>query len=352
MSEAGDTYTLAQAAKVLRLSEPQIIQLITEGVLAGAMDEGGRWRIPRRAVHDRLGNRLAVKPPRTHRTAPTTREADFYTPGEAAQLLRLTEFAVLGMLTTGQLEGQQDEQARWWIPASTIDHAARRSSGTDAPPDPSAEETIAMAPVSTEPQASEETIELESVAGRASRTPSTHDEGERRADPPSGDHGGSSDDREGRTRPSVGDHGGSSVDEGWVTTKVAAEAIGVTPRTIRTYIHEGELQGKVEQEGINKRLLVSIASLDELRMRRETEGKFRPQRGSYSAREKGEGDVAEVIRDLTTRLEERAAEAASLRTRLELTAEAESTLKERVTKLEEELEAERSKGFWRRLFGG
>src|SRR5215204_7518149 len=133
--------------------------------------------------------------------------------------------------------------------------------------------------------------------------------------------------------------GNSDGSSGWVTTKVAAEAIGVTPRTIRTYIHEGELEGKVEQEGINKRLLVSIASLDELRMRRETEGKFRPQRGSSSAREKGEGDVADVIRDLTARLEERAAEAASLRTRLELTAEAESTLKERVAKLEEELEA-------------
>ena len=352
MSEAEDTYTLAQAAKVLRLSEPQIIQLITEGVLAGAMDEGGRWRIPRRAVHDRLPNRLAVKPTRTHQAVPTTREADFYTPGEAAQLLRLTEFAVLGMLTTGQLEGQQDEQARWWIPASTVADAARRSSGTDAPPDPSAEETIAMAPVITEPQSSEETIELESVGGRAPRTPSTYDEGEGRTENPSGDPGGSSDDREERTRPSVGDPEGSSVDEGWVTTKVAAEAIGVTARTIRTYIHEGELQGKVEKEGINKRLLVSIASLDELRMRREREGKFRPQRGSPSAREKGEGDVAEVIRELTARLEERAAEAASLRTRLELTAEAESTLKERVAKLEEELEAERSKGFWRRLFGG
>src|SRR5215212_631875 len=227
MSEAEDTYTPAQVAKILRLSEPQIIQLITDGDLAGAMDEGGSWRIPRRAVQDRLGNRLAVKPPRTHNDAPMSREADFYSPGEAANLLGLPEVTVLGMLTTGQLEGQQDEQARWWIPASTIDHAARRSSGTDAPPDPSAEETIAMAPVSTESQASEETIELESVAGRASRTPSTHDDGE------------------GRTRPSVGDHGGSSVDEGWVTTKVAAEAIGVTPRTIRTYIHEGELQGKV-----------------------------------------------------------------------------------------------------------
>ena len=352
MSEAEDTYTLAQAAKILRLSEPQIIQLITEGVLAGAMDEGGRWLIPRRAVHDRLGTRLAVKPPRTLQAAPTTREADFYTPGEAAQLLGLSEFTVLGMLTTGQLEGQQDEQARWWIPASTIDDAARRSSGTDAPPDPSAEETIAMVPVSSEPQASEETIELESVAGRAPRTPSTHDEGEGRTEPPSGDPVGSSEEREGRTQPPCGDPGRSSVDQGWVTTKVAAEAIGVTPRTIRTYIHEGELEGKVEQEGINKRLLVSIASLDELRVRRETEGKFRPHRGSSSAREKGEGDVAEVIRDLTARLEERVAEAASLRTRLELTTEAESTLKERVAKLEEELEAERSKGFWRRLFRG
>src|SRR5215207_4311056 len=334
MSEAEDTYTPAQAAKILRLSEPRIIQLITDGDLAGAMDEGGHWRIPRRAVHDRLGNRLAIKRPRTHQAAPMTREADFYTPGEAARLLGKTEFTVLGLLATGQLEGQQDEQARWWIPASVIDEAVRRSRSTDAPPDPSAEATIAMLPVSSEPKASEETVELEAVAGRVPRTPSTDAEGEGRTDPP------------------VGDYGGSSVDQGWVTTKVAAEALGVTARTIRTYIHEGELEGKVEQEGINKRLLVSIPSLDELRMRRETEGKFRPQRGPSSAQEKSEGDVSDVIRDLAVRLEERAAEAASLRTRLVLTAEAESTLKERVAKLEEELKAERSKGFWRRLFGG
>ena len=351
MSEVEDTYTPAQAAKILRLSEPQILQLITEGDLAGAMDEGGRWRIPRRAVHDRLGTQLALKPPRTQQAAPMSREADFYTPGEVARLMGLTEFTVLGLLATGQLEGQQDEQARWWIPASTIADAARRS-GTDAPPDPSAEETIAMAPVSSEPKASEETVELPAVAGPRPRTPSTDEEAEGRTDPPGGDPRGSSEEGEGRTHPPVGDYGGSSVHQGWVTTKVAAEALGVTPRTIRTYIHEGELEGKVEQEGINKRLLVSIPSLDELRVRRETEGKFRPQRGSSSVREKSEGDVSDVIRDLTVRLEERVAEAASLRTRLELTAEAESTLKERVAKLEEELEAERSKGFWRRLFGG
>src|SRR5215204_6345092 len=147
MSEADDTYTPAQAAKILRLSEPQIIQLITDGDLAGAMDESGRWRIPRRAVHDRLGTRLALKPPRTHQAVRMAREADFYTPGEAASLMGLTEFTVLGLLATGQLEGQQDEQARWWIPASTIADAVRRSRGTNAPPDPSAEETLPMPPV-------------------------------------------------------------------------------------------------------------------------------------------------------------------------------------------------------------
>jgi excisionase family DNA binding protein len=352
MNEAEDTYTPTQAAKILRLSEPRIIQLLKEGDLAGAMDESGRWRIPRRAVHERLRNRLATKPPRISQAAPMTREADFYTPGEAATLLGLTEYTVLGLLTTGQLEGEQDEQARWWIPASTVDDAMRHSRGTDAPPDPSAEETIPMPAVSSEPQASEETIELEAVAGPGPRAPFTDEGGEGRTEPLIGDPVGSSGEREGRTEPSSGDPGGSSGSQGWVTTKVAAEAIGVTPRTIRTYIHEGELEGKVEQEGINKRLLVSIASLDELRVRREKEGKFRPQRESSSAREKSEGDVAEVIWDLTIRLEERAAEAASLRTRLELTAEAESTLKERVERLEAELEAERSKGFWRRLFGG
>jgi len=266
------------------------------------------------------------------------READFYTPGEAARLLGLPEFTVLGLLTSGQLEGHQDEQARWWIPAVAVDEAVRRGRDTDAPVDPSAEETIAMPPVSpagsADEPAGDEPTQFEAVAGSLPRTPSTDDEGEGPTEAPSGDRGG------------------SAGDQGWVTTKVAAEALGVTLRTIHTYVHEGELEGKAEQEGINKRLLVSIASLDELRVRRETEGKFRPQRGHSSGPEKSEGDVAEVIRDLSARLEARAAEAASLRTRLELTVEAESTLKERVAMLEEELEAERSKGFWRRLFGG
>jgi len=71
------------------------------------------------------------------------------------------------------------------------------------------------------------------------------------------------------------------------------------------------------------------------------------------------------MHDLATRLETRASEAAKLRTRLELTEKTQSTIEEERNRLAEslhteqqaemlrkELEAERSKGFWQRLFGG
>ena len=329
MSEAEDTYTLAQAAKVLRLSEPQIIQLITEGVLAGAMDEGGRWRIPRRAVHDRLGNRLAVKPPRTHGTAPTTREADFYTPGEAAQLLRLTEFAVLGMLTTGQLEGQQDEQARWWIPASTIDHAARRSSGTDAPPDPSAEETIPMPPVTPrggvdKPASEEETIQFEASAGPVPRTPPTDTEGV------------------GRTE--------GAQDKGHETQYVAvgeaAKLLGVHRNTVHNRIKAGRIKAHKVIEG----------DREFYRIDRDSLGVGRP-----SAVERHEGahrtieghELAQVIADrLEVVVQDYALELGDVREQLGEERAKREQAEEENQRLREQLEAERSKGFWRRLFGG
>ena len=62
---------------------------------------------------------------------PMPREADFYTPGEAADLLGLTEFTVLGLLTSGQLEGHQDKEARWLIPAAAVNETVRRDRGAD-----------------------------------------------------------------------------------------------------------------------------------------------------------------------------------------------------------------------------
>ena len=164
---------------------------------------------------------------------------------------------------------------------------------------------------------------------------------------------------------------------GWVTTKVAAEALGVDPRTVRTYINRGELDAKVEGEGVEKTYLVAIDSLHALRVRRGFPRKTRTKSREKSAEvvdgAEGAEDYADMVRDLTDRLIRLSSETAELRTRLELTVRAESTLQEErdqlrqdrererqerldaqqeAQRLREELEAERSKGFWRRLFGG
>jgi DNA-binding transcriptional MerR regulator len=139
---------------------------------------------------------------------------------------------------------------------------------------------------------------------------------------------------------------------GWATTAAAAKALNVSPRTIRLYIEKGELEGRLE-EGTDKRIwLVSIDSLNTLRAKRGTSG-IVPDESPEIAE-----TIPEAMRELALRLESRAAEAAELRTRLELTEKTQSTLEqernqlqERVEKLETELEAERSKGFWQRLFG-
>jgi DNA-binding transcriptional MerR regulator len=150
--------------------------------------------------------------------------------------------------------------------------------------------------------------------------------------------------------------GNSAGASGWVTTQVAAEALGVDPRTVRTYISRGILKAKVEGEGVEKAYSVDIDSLYALRDARKSSGK-----GPRKIREKSADaeDFAELIRDLTAQVVERSSEAADLRARLQLTERTQSSLEEEARALREErdrlraeLEAERSKGFWQRLFGG
>ncbi len=292
------------------------------------------------------------------------READTFTPGEVARALGLTEFTVLSLLTSGQLEGHQDDQARWWIPASAVDAAImRRSASTDAPPDPSVEETTAMPPVSpsggadtpatdtpdteipaTDPPAGEETIQFEAVAGPVQRTPPTDDDGQ------------------------------ATSESGWTTTDQAARSLGVSPRTVRRFIDRGQLEGRKVTEGIVETWEVSIDSLYALRDKRISEGQVRRNvpRKSTEGQSSSDNDM-DYVRELTDRLLRISSEAAELRTRLELTFKAESTLQEErdrlrqdwererqerqeaqeeAQRLREELVAERSKGFWQRLFGG
>jgi DNA-binding transcriptional MerR regulator len=149
----------------------------------------------------------------------------------------------------------------------------------------------------------------------------------------------------------------ASAEGGWTNTTVAGKALGVSPRTVQTYIRKGLLQGKVEGEGVRRTWYVSIDSLNTLRARRLAEGDAETFREG-SAEQVAEG-IAEAMQNLAERLADEAAKAAEFRARLELTEQAQSTIEEQAQLLKEEnerlraeLETERSKGFWRRLFGG
>jgi len=140
-----------------------------------------------------------------------------------------------------------------------------------------------------------------------------------------------------------------------VTTRVAAEALGVDPRTIRTYIRRGDLKAKSEGEGVEKAYSVDIDSVYALRDARKASGKVRERNREKSADAE---DFGGLIRDLTSQLVSASTEAADLRARLELTAQAESTLREErdrllgeTDRLRAELEAAR-RPWWRRVFGG
>ncbi len=192
---------------------------------------------------------------------------------------------------------------------------------------------------------------------------------ERQADQPAAESHGEA--TEAAEESAAAQEGGS----GWINTEVAAAALNVSPRTVRDYIAAGKLAARTEGSGVQRRHLVDIGSLqalldDRRRQAAASASSRREDRASVDAAIDAAGSAdasaAETIRDLVTRLEARSAEAADARARLELTERAESTLRgdlereraervrvqEEAGRLHEELEAERSKGFWRRLFGG
>jgi excisionase family DNA binding protein len=228
------------------------------------------------------------------------KEADFYTPGEAAKFLGLAEITVLGLLTSGQLEGHQDERARWLIPASAI-HAARHSSEVSASTDPSIEQTIPIAaPVSS----------TDSPATTAGEHIGEHDE----------------------------ESADTSSSSGYTTTKQAAKVLGVSRRTVQSYVRRGELEAMVEGEGVEKTFFVSIDSLNALRERRRNVGEGTSEvadnasmssssSGLSGKAAQGIGEDApnliEVVQDLQYRLGR--AEA-----KVELTERTESTLREQL----------------------
>ncbi len=170
-----------------------------------------------------------------------------------------------------------------------------------------------------------------------------------------------------RTESARGDLAGvppdPSGDSGWIKTRVAAEALGVDPRTVRAYIERGDLVARSEGEGIQKAYLVSIDSVYALRDSRGSSARKPRTSGADDRKESARNtdladarggsrgdargvsaeDLADIIRDLAAEAARMSAEAAEFRTRLELTANAESTLREQLERERERadrLEAE------------
>lgn len=150
-----------------------------------------------------------------------------------------------------------------------------------------------------------------------------------------------------------------SAGSGWTTTKVAGKALGVSPRTVQSYIRRGLLDGKTEGEGVKRAWLVSVDSINALRAERLAEGGdevFRDGSADVLAE-----SIGEAVQNLSTRLAEESAKAARLEERLAITERAQSSVEEEAHRLREENERLRSeleglretprRSWWRSFFG-
>jgi chromosome segregation ATPase len=146
----------------------------------------------------------------------------------------------------------------------------------------------------------------------------------------------------------VGERGEDLAESGWTTTKQAAKVLGVSRRSVQGYVRQGILEARDEGEGVNKRFLVSIDSLNALNARRRREVGARANFAEASAglekTAKLAANTGEGLRHVIARLEARTEEATELRIRLELTEKAQSTLEDDLAeerRLREEAERER-----------
>jgi hypothetical protein len=85
---------------------------------------------------------------------------------------------------------------------------------------------------------------------------------------------------------------------GWVNTDVAVEALGVSSRSVRNYILNGDLVARKEKEAVSERYVVSVDSLYALRDRRKQEGKLQGNRRRSSSQSEDSGQSsAEIVRE-------------------------------------------------------
>jgi hypothetical protein len=184
--------------------------------------------------------------------------------------------------------------------------------------------------------------------------------------------GGAADDPRPPTAETTEDHTEDPDESGWVTTDVAAAALKRSPRRVREYIRRGLLVAKTEGEGVSKRWLVSINSLNALLNELGKTQGARPEAWPSSKprphgirRDLRADDIAAVGADeLLATVQQLQYRLGQAEARAELTEKTESTLREererlladlerereRADRLEEELRQAR-RGWFRRFFG-
>ena len=238
-------------------------------------------------------------------------EADFYSAEEVARVLKIPVRRVFGMLCGGELEGYQDEWARWHVPASAV-QGMRRS--LESPSDPE------EGPLKddAEPRAAEE----ETRVGDAEATTIRSDGGPL-LEPPSG-------------------AALASAEE--TTQEADGVPIGGSPAS---YNREESLDAEVTEV---------------------------LPRADYGGTAPPEAAFNETIRELDEQLAAATARTRELRDRLELAEATEAALRESLERerkkvdqesllserqrraaagpSEKEPAGERDEGFWRSLFGG
>jgi Helix-turn-helix domain len=166
------------------------------------------------------------------------READYYTPGEAAKALGIPPIRVFAMLCSGELEGRQDERARWRVPVGVVERARQRLEVPSGPSDPSEHDDAEGR--AADGEARSEGIlpplqELPSGADMAGSEDTSHEQREASvpASPPT----------------SRINAAGAEGDDHY-TVDEAAQILELSPACIRQMLRAGELEGKRREERI------------------------------------------------------------------------------------------------------
>jgi excisionase family DNA binding protein len=100
--ETEETYTVGQAAKILKLTQARLYQLLGAGELEGYQDnESNRWRIPKRAVH-------VLMEERPERRSGTTSEESQLDSSEQSigRVIELEDRLMSVHQTLGRMEGR------------------------------------------------------------------------------------------------------------------------------------------------------------------------------------------------------------------------------------------------------